>query len=189
MGLLLSHQPPLTNCQFQEPPTSYEPPVASSTTLGGYIKGCLFSIFILLSAFFGSVYVLFPITPLIYLSPHTYRRIVDFLIGYWLVLPSGLIELLWGAEFTVSGERIDGGKPALVLMNHRTRLDWLFYWSALFRVDPTLLTSCKISLKGILKHLPGAGWAMASNAFMFLDRSFAKDKERLVGGGTAFQIL
>jgi hypothetical protein len=42
-------------------------------------------------------------------------------------------------------------------MNHRTRLDWLFFWNALWRIEPHLLSSEKISLKGILKYLPGAG--------------------------------
>jgi len=41
------------------------------------------------------------------------------------------------------------------------------------------LTSEKISLKAVLKYAPGAGWAMACNAFIFLDRSFNKDETRM----------
>lgn len=72
-------------------------------------------------------------------------------------MPSGLMEYLFGIEIVVRGAPIDHRKPALVIMNHRTRLDWLFMWNALYRIDPMLLTTSKISLKGILRFLPGAG--------------------------------
>ncbi|VBB33215.1 unnamed protein product, partial [Acanthocheilonema viteae] len=87
----------------------------------------------------------------------------------------GLIEIFFGARVTVSGIKIDHSEPALIIMNHRTCLDWLFFWIALIRIDPWLLTSQKISLKAIVRHLPGAGWAMALNAYMFLTRRFEND--------------
>lgn len=89
------------------------------------------------------------------------------------------MEYAFGVQIRVSGALIDREKPALIIMNHRTRLDWLFFWNALFRMDPWLLTTEKISLKGVLKHVPGAGWAMASNCFMFLDRVFERDGPRI----------
>lgn len=67
------------------------------------------------------------------------------------------MEYLFGVRIFVSGDFVDRTKPALIVMNHRTRLDWLFFWNALFRIDPWLLTTEKISLKGILKYVPGAG--------------------------------
>lgn len=67
------------------------------------------------------------------------------------------MEYMFGVHIFVSGDVIDNSEPALIIMNHRTRLDWLFFWNALFRIDPWLLTTQKISLKGILKYLPGAG--------------------------------
>ena len=90
-----------------------------------------------------------------------------------------LMELIFGLKVTVTGDEIENSKPGLIIMNHRTRLDWLYFWSALFRINPWLLTSEKISLKGILKYIPGAGWAMASDVYMFLDRSFDLDKDRI----------
>jgi len=42
-------------------------------------------------------------------------------------------------------------------MNHRTCLDWLFFWCALWRIEPSLITTEKIVLKGEVKYLPGAG--------------------------------
>lgn len=67
------------------------------------------------------------------------------------------MEYIFGVKIFVSGDVIENSTPSLIIMNHRTRLDWLFFWNALFRIDPWLLTTEKISLKGILKYLPGAG--------------------------------
>ncbi|CAD5231787.1 unnamed protein product [Bursaphelenchus xylophilus] len=117
--------------------------------------------------------------PLLFVRPRLYRKLVDRFVGFWLVLPSGLMEYVFGVKLVVRGELVDRNKPALIIMNHRTRLDWLFFWNALFRMDPWLLTTEKISLKGMLKHVPGAGWAMASNCFIFLDRVFQKDGPRI----------
>ena len=89
------------------------------------------------------------------------------------------MELMFGVNITLTGHEIEHSRPGLIIMNHRTRLDWLFFWSALFRMNPWLLTSEKISLKGILKFVPGAGWAMGSNAYMFLERSFENDSKRI----------
>ena len=81
-------------------------------------------------------------------------------------MPSGLIEYLFGVRLFVSGDAIEHLAPSLIIMNHRTRLDWLFFWSALFRIDPWLLTSEKISLKGVLKFLPGAGHSLTIYIFI-----------------------
>lgn len=67
------------------------------------------------------------------------------------------MQYVFGVKLVVRGTVIDRTKPALIIMNHRTRLDWLYFWSALMRINPWLLTTEKISLKGVLKHLPGAG--------------------------------
>lgn len=71
----------------------------------------------------------------------------------------GLLEFFIGVEFKVSGDRIRCDDKAVIIMNHRTRLDWMFFWNALFKIDPWLVTSEKISLKTDLKRIPGAGKA------------------------------
>ena len=156
-----------------------EPPVVTASTPLQCLKGLCYAACIVISSFLGTLYVLMPLTPLAFFRPKLFRQIVDFLIGYWLVLPSTLMELFFGLHVQVTGSAIDPDKSALIIMNHRTRLDWLFFWNALWRMDPRLLTSEKISLKGVLKYLPGAGWAMAYHAFLFLDRSFASDQARI----------
>lgn len=49
----------------------------------------------------------------------------------------------------VSNEKV------VIIMNHRTRLDWLYYWSVIMRQGK--LENEKIILKSKLKHIPGAG--------------------------------
>uniref|UniRef100_A0A914MN45 Phospholipid/glycerol acyltransferase domain-containing protein n=2 Tax=Meloidogyne incognita TaxID=6306 RepID=A0A914MN45_MELIC len=156
-----------------------EPPVTVSSTNLQRFKGLCFTTLIIISSFLGTIYVLIPLTPLAYLNPKLFRLIVDFLIGYWLVLPTSLVEWLFGVRIQVLGDGIDPKRPSLIIMNHRTCLDWLFFWCALWRIEPSLITTEKIVLKGEVKYLPGAGWAMAYNAFLLLDRNFLTDKARI----------
>ncbi|CAK5039569.1 unnamed protein product [Meloidogyne enterolobii] len=169
-----------------------EPPVTVSSTNLQKFKGLCFTTLIIISSFLGTIYVLIPLTPLAYFNPKLFRLIVDFLIGYWLVLPTSLVEWMFGVRIQVLGDGIDPKRPSLIIMNHRTCLDWLFFWCALWRIDPSLITTEKIVLKGEVKYLPGAGifslyffqkifegWAMAYNAFLLLDRNFLTDKARI----------
>jgi lysocardiolipin and lysophospholipid acyltransferase len=48
-----------------------------------------------------------------------------------------------------------GNEKAIIIMNHRTRLDWMYYWSVILRQGK--LQKEKIILKNELKHIPGAG--------------------------------
>lgn len=122
-----------------------EPRIISTSTWLEKIRGFCFAISMLLSAFFGSVYVLLPLAPLLFLCPRLWRRVVDRLFGFWLVMPSvkfvlfiksiyflkGLMEYLFGVQFTVTGDKIEHIEPSLLICNHRTRLDWLFFWNVI----------------------------------------------------------
>ena len=66
---------------------------------------------------------------------------------------------------------------SIVVMNHRTRLDWLFYFCILYRNNA--LTKIKIILKDGLKKIPGPGWAMQTALFIFIKRQWQTDKEIL----------
>lgn len=68
-----------------------------------------------------------------------------------------MCDYIFGIKFHVTGDLIENHRSSLVIMNHRTRLDWLFFWNALYKMNPWLLITHKISLKAILKQIPGAG--------------------------------
>ncbi|CDW51797.1 Acyltransferase domain containing protein [Trichuris trichiura] len=90
-----------------------------------------------------------------------------------------LLTYLCKVRVVVSGECIRSTDKAVLLMNHRTRLDWMFFWVALFKYCPKLLTTGAIILKSSLKNVPGAGWSMQCKNFVFLDRSWNSDKKTL----------
>lgn len=70
---------------------------------------------------------------------------------------------MFGVQFRVTGDSIDGNRPAVVIMNHRTRLDWMYFWAALFKINPHLLKTSKIAMKAELRKLPAAGWFFILN--------------------------
>ncbi|KJH43870.1 hypothetical protein DICVIV_10102 [Dictyocaulus viviparus] len=51
----------------------------------------------------------------------------------------------------------------------------MYMWSALYQMNPWLITSNKISLKAQLQSLPGAGYGMSAAHFLFLQRNKEKD--------------
>jgi len=95
-----------------------------------------------------------------------------------MFVPIAYLQFVFGMRFRVSGDQIEIHQPALIIMNHRTRLDWMYFWSALFKINPWLITTSKITLKSQLKRLPGAGFGMAANQFIFLERNIQVDTER-----------
>ena len=60
-----------------------------------------------------------------------------------------------GITPVISGDEVRAGEGSLLLMNHRTRLDWMYLWQLLVRQSG--LRTEKIILKSPLKHIPGAG--------------------------------
>ena len=91
--------------------------------------------------------------------------------------------------------------PCIIVMNHRTRFDWMFLWCFIIRLgDPP---RHKIILKSSLKRVPGfgknqellhtatvqhtvlhldnslslSGWGMQVGQFLFLSRKWAQDEK------------
>ncbi|CAJ0578551.1 unnamed protein product, partial [Mesorhabditis spiculigera] len=154
-----------------------EPPVLrAASSWKQPLKGWILTTILFFSSLYGVFYVLLPLWPILLFRPSTYRLLADRMIGLWLILPGGLLKFLFGIKVSVVGDFIEHAEPAVIIMNHRTRLDWLFFWTALYQQDPWLLTSEKISMKSILKYVPGAGWAMQVASYIFLDRTFEKDQ-------------
>ncbi|KAE9417422.1 hypothetical protein Angca_008543, partial [Angiostrongylus cantonensis] len=159
-------------------------------------NGVIFALLLFLTSFLGSIFLLFPLLPLAYYGSNLWRKCADRLVGFWLTFPVCLVECFFNTKFHVTGDLILRDKPALIIMNHRTRLDWMFLWNALYKMDPLLLTTEKISLKAELKRISGAGWAMGCGSFIFLERNFEIDKETISSSiryykdsGNSYQLL
>ncbi|KAJ1360099.1 hypothetical protein KIN20_018988 [Parelaphostrongylus tenuis] len=139
------------------------------------LLGWIFGITILATSLFGA-YIVSLLLFLLALGKHsTWRSLLDRSISFWMMVPIGFLELIFGMRVRVSGDEIEYDKPALIIMNHRTRLDWMYMWSALYQMNPWLITSNKITLKAQLQSLPGAGFGMSAAQFLFLQRNKEKD--------------
>ena len=62
---------------------------------------------------------------------------------------------MYGVRIVISGDTNALQSPCLIVMNHRTRFDWLFLWCYLIRKGN--LNRGKIILKKQLKHVFGFG--------------------------------
>ena len=67
-----------------------------------------------------------------------------------------MLERFVKIRIVVTGDEIRGGESSLLVLNHRTRMDWLYLWPVLAR-QAVGLTGIKIVLKDMLKSIPGAG--------------------------------
>ncbi|CAF0997868.1 unnamed protein product [Didymodactylos carnosus] len=88
-----------------------------------------------------------------------------------------LLEDLLGIKVVVTGDNLSKDERTIVILNHRTRLDWMFIWVPYSRFES--LKKLKIVLKAELKHIPGPGWAMQHSGFIFLQRVWAKDEQTI----------
>ena len=84
-----------------------------------------------------------------------------------------VLELVYRMKVVVTGDRIPWNEGCVIVMNHRTQMDWVLLWNLLARFGD--IRCCKIILKNSLKQIPGAGWAMQQAMFLFLSRKWESD--------------
>ncbi|XP_073868159.1 lysocardiolipin acyltransferase 1 isoform X4 [Macaca fascicularis] len=71
---------------------------------------------------------------------------------------------MFGVKVIITGDAFVPGERSVIIMNHRTRMDWMFLWNCLMRYSYLRLE--KICLKASLKSVPGFENSKArSNAF------------------------
>ena len=63
--------------------------------------------------------------------------------------------MMFGVKIVITGDKPPKRENAIIIMNHRCRLDWMFYWSVVARHGE--LKHEKIIMKHELKHVPGPG--------------------------------
>ncbi|KAG9333533.1 hypothetical protein JZ751_011413 [Albula glossodonta] len=141
------------------------------------VRGLYFVVTLFLGSFFGSVFMLGPFLPLMLLSPAWYRWLTDRIVATWLTLPVALLELVFKVKVVITGDGFVPGERSVIIMNHRTRLDWMFLWCCLLRYSYLRLE--KICLKAALKAVPGFGWAMQVASFIFIHRRWEDDRRHL----------
>ncbi|XP_046874363.1 lysocardiolipin acyltransferase 1 [Hypomesus transpacificus] len=141
------------------------------------LRGLYFMLTLFLGILFGSIFMLGPVLPLMLLSPAWYRWISNRLIATWLTLPVALLELVFGVKVVITGDGFIPGERSVIIMNHRTRLDWMFLWCYLLRYSYLRLE--KICLKAALKAVPAFGWALQVACYIFVQRRWEDDREHI----------
>lgn len=66
---------------------------------------------------------------------------------------------LFGVKIYVSGDHISPHESAVLVMNHRTRVDWNFLWAAMYQACMPSVGCHKLKfiLKDPIRHIPGPG--------------------------------
>lgn len=82
------------------------------------------------------------------------------------------MEVFYGVRFYLSGDAIRPGERSLIILNHRNRLDWNFFWGALAHAASPPAHNCKIVLKSGIRKFPALGTApepaLGSRWFLFV---------------------
>ncbi|XP_071832771.1 lysocardiolipin acyltransferase 1-like [Apostichopus japonicus] len=81
---------------------------------------------------------------------------------------------MFDVQVITSGDLLYPKERMLVIMNHRTMLDWLFFFQVL--MHHTTVKTEKVILKRGPSIVPGFGWAMQMGNYIFLARKWEKDK-------------
>lgn len=68
-----------------------------------------------------------------------------------------------------------GKEHSMLVMNHAYEVDWLFGWMFCDKIG--VLGNCKAFAKKVISYIPTIGWSWKFAEFVFLERSFDKDKE------------
>jgi len=143
----------------------------------GKIGGPLFCICLFITSLYGAVFLVGPALSLIYIWPWLYRRVIDRIVASWLVFPIALLQKVFRVKFYASGDGFNYMERTLIIMNHRTRVDWMLFWPLLFHC--ARLRKLKVLLKSDLKYIPGPGWAMQAAGFFFLERKWERDRPHI----------
>uniref|UniRef100_T1GTH5 Phospholipid/glycerol acyltransferase domain-containing protein n=1 Tax=Megaselia scalaris TaxID=36166 RepID=T1GTH5_MEGSC len=72
-------------------------------------------------------------------------------------------------------KKYDGQENVLLMMNHTYEIDWLAGWQ--FTEKMRVLGNCKAYAKKVISYVPVIGWTWYFSEFIFLNRSYDKDKE------------
>lgn len=151
------------------------------------LAGAAFGLQVFVTGLLGHCMFVLPLGAVIRFGPawglRAARALIDRAIGSWLAWNAAWCEVVCGVSFVRRGDAAGGfrgaraNECALVMCNHRTRLDWqwLYPW--------TVATGRAHNFKAVLKQgiarLPGAGWAMQVGGLVFLRRRWLEDRGTL----------
>jgi len=115
-------------------------------------------------------------------SPRIYRRICYY-FGYTMFAQSVFVLRWWATtdlKLYIEKETYDkylGKEHSLVILNHAGELDWIIVSALLDKLHT--LGNVKAYTKDTVKYIPFVGWGFWCCEFLYLSRSYEKDKKNL----------
>ncbi|PPS17910.1 hypothetical protein GOBAR_AA02716 [Gossypium barbadense] len=109
-----------------------------------------------------------------YLSIHYSRKATSFFFGLWLSMWPFLFEKINGTKVVFSGDDVPRKERILIIVNHRTEVDWMYLWDLAMRKG--CLGYIKYILKSSLMKLPVLGWGFHVLEFISVDRKWETDE-------------
>ncbi|GAA0161497.1 acyltransferase [Lithospermum erythrorhizon] len=106
--------------------------------------------------------------------------VLIWVFDWWANMKS--VQLPLQVELYADAETLEllGKEHALMICNHRSDIDWLVGWVLAQRFG--CLGSGLALIKKEAAYLPVLGWSMWFSDYIFLERSWAKDQNRLKSG-------
>ncbi|XP_050435656.1 lysocardiolipin acyltransferase 1-like isoform X2 [Adelges cooleyi] len=120
-----------------------------------------------------------PMTPLMFACPQVFRYAIGVVHSAWEMYPTILMRLLFKTRFVVTGDLINPLDGALLIMNHRNRLDWNFLWAGMYYGTEPKAHKLKMVLKSAIRHVPFAGWVMQMSGFLYIRRRWDHDQSSM----------
>ncbi|KAE9027492.1 hypothetical protein PR001_g11954 [Phytophthora rubi] len=170
----------------ERPPNlAVHPSTACETpgTWSGCVIGCWYLLLLVACAFLNAAFVLWPLTLLRWgfrLSIRSCRPVFRVLEAQYFAMLSGLLELVGGVTLVVTGDESLHFEPrdhVLLLCNHRSEVDWVFFWSLALRLG--VHDRLRVMMKSVIRHAPGVGWTMLLLEYPYINRDWATDQTRL----------
>lgn len=113
-------------------------------------------------------------------NKYLYRKINYYLCSSFYAQLVFLAEWWSGTEIYAYIDKNDfdkyyGKEHAYCIMNHKFEIDWLMGW--MFCDKIRCLGNAKAYAKKIIQYIPTLGWCWKFSEFVFLERSFDKDRD------------
>lgn len=121
------------------------------------INGALYTGVWYSSILVGFYYLYAPLLPLLLIHRSLYRKLTDILFAAWESYNVSLLEIVFGCRTFIGGDSFRPEENSLIVLNHRTRVDWNFFWSALLHGTSPPAHNAKLVLKDEVKEIPGLG--------------------------------
>ncbi|CAL8080569.1 unnamed protein product [Orchesella dallaii] len=140
------------------------------------VKGIAFVLLWYTCIIWAVFFIYCPLIFLLFVNRRWYRKCTDIILSCWELYPASLLEILMGCRVCISGDDINPEDGAILIMNHRNRLDWFFLWAALLHASKPPAHRCKFVLKSDVRIIPGIGWGLQMAGYLFIHRNWEKDR-------------